>query len=125
MSANNASDVPPYYDYQFTPHPSVGLTVDTNYKLPNPYMQYDQSPATAYSPYMQSPTSTSAYGPYYNAVKAKRESIKKNSRIVEDEYGPGEWLCVDCGVNEYQTPLKRKNVDGKRVRRYDECMLII
>ncbi|KAJ3110156.1 hypothetical protein HDU96_006861 [Phlyctochytrium bullatum] len=74
------------------------LTVDTS----SPKMQKQHSGADVTAP---------------TTAPAKGKGSKRQHKRAQDDLdlAPGEeWKCVECGVREHETPLKRKGPDKKR-----------
>lgn len=101
--------------------PDVIATIDqknaihSNLNANNPLASTAAHPYTKPRTKKQSNTTTTAVMPA--AIPTTTNNRQKvNSRLEEADHLPGYvWKCVDCGVGENHTPLKRKGPDGKRV----------
>jgi hypothetical protein len=125
--SNNDSESNGFFDY--SAHNNGSLNIDTHYATytspfySNTLSEGLNSSSTYTSPYSISPfkaahtmtTNSQTYTPNLKATR-QRKSLTGRTKVPEEVFPPGYvWKCVDCGVDESLTPLKRRGPDGKRV----------
>lgn len=133
MTSHN-SDLYVYNEFEFQTDKSTiskPLTIDTTFYQSSTLLllspETQESQITLYSPndYTVHPTYLSPLQTINNTtthtttntnqrIKARARKLPRSKQNKSQDSTSAIWNCVKCGVNEKQTPLKRKNTDGKR-----------